>query len=79
MNEYYKMWLSKHPGYFKEYRERNREKMDNAKKKWIENNSLHNKIYQKEWRKGKKAEKMAAKIEVFKTYLQLQNSVEKIE
>jgi len=55
--------------YFKEYRIKNREKLDNYKREWVKNNLLAVKKYHRTYYKKQKIEKLKKqneKIEAFK-------------
>jgi hypothetical protein len=77
MEEYYKIWKLKNPNYFKEYRLKNKERLDNYHEDWVKNNyekvKKYNKEYLRKYNKEKKLKELNKKIEVFKATLLMSN------
>ena len=68
-----KNWKLKHPEYFKEYRNKNREKLDEQHNQWVKDNALNYKKYQRQYHKQyykiNKQNKMNEKAEALKAFL----------
>jgi len=60
--------------YFKEYRIKNREKLNNYKREWVAKNKNNINKYQREYYKHKKLKEMNKKIDVFKLSLNNTNA-----
>jgi hypothetical protein len=73
MEEYYKMWKEKNPNYFKEYRLKNKERLDAYHEEWVKNNyekvKKYNREYLRKYNKEKKLKGEKEKIEAFKASL----------
>lgn len=74
MNETYKKWKLENPNYFKEYYEKNKEKLNLQHKAWVEKNKIEYKKYQrkyhKEYYRTQKIKKMEEKAKAFKATLE---------